>query len=170
MAENTNFSGGKKQKTVALFTESMEAWVVNGYDNNRDKWAARAEYYKKHGDYKYTLPDRKPKTEPDVLWDAKYSSSSNGNCPFGSWSDEGLNNFKELMEEIKTARKDKDTFKAMIEKEKEFLKILQDGQKKDGSATTTTRGKKRKAGQDTVAVEAEKASTGEEDLDEDIFE
>ena len=168
-AINTNYDGMGNKKDVQLFTPSMEAFLITAYDNCRDRWVARAEYYKKENDWNAKLPDKKVEKDADgnrvkdPLHDGKYSSSDSGNCPFGSWTDVGINTFKTYLTSIQTRRNDPATRKLMVKFEETFLKYLQDKH----LAGNNKKGKKRKAGEE-AAPKKKKVTSGEE-LDMDIF-
>lgn len=145
--------------------------MIIGYDNNLGRWAARAEHYQQKNDWTAALPAKKgkdPATDTkimDPIHDAKYSASDTGHSPFGSWTDEGVKNFKAYMKEIMAKRADEKVMAEMIKFETDFLKYLQDKHKVDAGKK---KGKKRKAGSDQAVVVPQKESSGE-DLDEDIF-
>ena len=174
-AENTNFHVATgKQHQVLLFQPSMEAFIIANYDNNKTRWEARATYYHKAKNWSATLPPRKKGKDadgnpvPDPLYDGKYSSSTKGNIPFGSWNSDGLKFFNACMKEIKDARADKDSMAKMEAFEVTFRKYLQDKYNKVGAEHGKKKGKKRKAGEDQEAAEAAGIDIMEEIAD-DMF-
>jgi hypothetical protein len=119
------------------------------------------------------LPDRKKTADgtllPDPIYDAKYSSSTKGNMPFGSWNEDGLRFFNECVKEIQQSRDDDKKMAIIRGFEVAFLKYLQD-KYEIGGAHGKKKSKKRKAGEDQPAPEeAAAVAMDVEQIDEDMF-
>ena len=157
----------------------MEAFIIADYDNNKERWEARAEYYLSKGDWNANLPERKKETNsegrtvylPDRIYDAKYSSATLGNIPFGSWNEAGLTFFSDKLKEIKAAHANKEKLAKMEAFEVTFRKHLQDKYNKGGEQKKGGRGKKRRAGEIQPAVAAAQAviAINLEEIDNDMF-
>ena len=176
---NTNYNVAKgKPIRIKLFTPSMEAFIIADYDNNKERWEARAEYYLSKGDWNANLPERKKTTNeegkivylPDRIHDAKYSSATMGNIPFGSWNKEGLIFFSEKLKAIKAARANPQTLAKMEAFEVTFRKYLQDKYKEGGEYAKKKGRKKRKVGEQQTVVAAQPViAVNLEELDADMF-
>jgi hypothetical protein len=176
-AENTNFHVAKgKQHQVPLFQPSMEAFIIANYDNNKTRWEARAAHYEKAKNWSATLPPRKHRVDengktvylPDPIYDGKYSSSSKGNIPFGSWNKAGLTFFSECMKEIQDARANKAIMTKMEAFEVTFRTFLQD-KYKIGGAYGQKKSKKRKVGEDQPEAEAPTIAMDVEQIADGMF-
>ena len=156
----------------------MEAFIIADYDNNKERWEARAEYYLSKGDWNANLPERNKTTDdkgktvylPDKIYDAKYSSATLGNIPFGSWNQAGLTFFSDKLKEIKAAHANKKKLAKMEAFEVTFRKYLQDKYNKGGDQKKG-RGKKRKAGeiQPEVAAAQSVIAINLEEIDDEMF-
>ena len=176
-ADNTNFHVATgKQHQVPLFQPSMEAFIIANYDNNKTRWEARATYYEKAKNWSAKLPPRKQETDsegktvylPDPIYDGKYSSSTKGNIPFGSWNKAGLQFFNDCVKEIQDARADKDIMAKMEAFEETFRTYLQD-KYQIGGAHGQKKSKKRKAGQEHPEEEAATIAMDVEQIADDMF-
>ena len=176
-ADNTNFHVATgKQHQVPLFQPSMEAFIIANYDNNKTRWEARATYYEKAKNWSAKLPPRNHETSsegtivylPDPIYDGKYSSSTKGNIPFGSWNKAGLQFFSDCVKEIQDARADKDTMAEMEAFEVTFRAYLQD-KYRIGGAYGQRKTKKRKVGEAQPEAEAPTIAMDVEQIADDMF-
>ena len=140
-----------------LFTASTEAILLVLVDNCYSKWWTMCDFWSKNG-YRADLPDpltkeqreqmeKEGKSKEEIeaaanndMFDAKYTASNAGKCPYGTFSPEGLQLFNQLTEQILARRKENKA--EILEFEREYRDGLceRKGISKDGKST----GRKRK--------------------------
>lgn len=150
--------------TKVLFTASTDAFIYIILDNNWTKWIATAKFLKKAGNWKATLPKQKPKVfnnatkewerPPDIMHDAKYTSSDGGQVQNGTFKSEGIKLFSDMMAKVKAARKD--NIQAMVDMENKFLPLFRDMAGKPHQRVQKSGKKKRKSAGDGHSEEGDK--------------
>jgi len=166
--------GTSVDKTKQLFTPSTEAFMFIMFKNCHAKWTKVMEYYKKEGSYTKNMPERMTKKQKeeagrkDEMHDALYSDANAGQKRFGSFSKEGVDEFKALTLEITNGRAEKDVLAEMHKVEKAFLNSYQKKCKDEGKKGDSSGKKRKRSALDDDDVEEEGEDIGEDwgDLDE----
>ena len=110
----TDLSKARTPDEKKLFVVSTEAFVVTLFDSNYNKWTNMFNYYAEHTNYRINLPKKLTKEEKqskpggaDPYHDAKYTRQDGGQLELGSFSDEGMDYYDQVAQEIKKERNEK---------------------------------------------------------------
>lgn len=127
--------------TKQLVTPSHEAFIYVMFVNNQVRWGAAFEHYKKKADWSANLPKQVKKSTNergerikavDPFYDAKFTCSDSGQNRFGTFSQEGIDLYKQMTAEIKEDRRGENRAEEIMELEKMVLNAIRKDHKVSG--------------------------------------
>lgn len=129
VSKATSTYSPKKQ----LVTPSYEAFIYVMFVNNKERWTAAFEHYKERGNWTANLPKQVKKTtnargervkQEDPFYDAKFTCSDSGQNRFGTFSQEGIDLYKKLKNDIREDRANEKRAAEIKELEMKVLSVI----------------------------------------------